>query len=71
MKKEKTVINHSGMIRSEKLRNFSEKNREENLEKIRQIMMEGAIQQMELESCAQNKVSEENNTTEELEFFDI
>ena len=66
-------INMSGEIVSEKLRNFSEKNREENLEKIRQIMMEGAMEQLELESCAQNKDLEEGNKIHEnkLEFFDI
>jgi hypothetical protein len=61
------------MIVSDKLINFSEKNREENLEKIRQILLEGAIQQMQLESINNSYSSNEENTSdkEKLEFFDI
>ena len=67
------VINFSGEIISEKLKNFSEKNREENLEKIRQIMMEGAMEQMQQESCTQNDSSDDGNNKPEpmLEFFDV
>ena len=67
-------LEYNDTMVSEKLKNFSEKNREENLEKIRQIMMEGAMEQLLLESCAENKnVSEDENKIyeEKIDFFDI
>jgi hypothetical protein len=59
------------MIISDKLINFSEKNREENLEKIRQILLEGAIQQMQLESISNSPNYEKEYNENKLEFFDI
>ena len=66
-------IDLSGLIKSDKLKNFSEKNREENLEKIRQIMMIGALEQLELESCKENKDSDRVDITDEqkFDFFDV
>merc|ERR1711934_231759 len=69
------VINFSGEIISDKLKNFSEKNREENLEKIRQIMLDGAMEQIQLESCTEIEESENENGNKKpeamLEFFDV
>merc|ERR1711934_852052 len=73
--KTSNVINFSGEIISDKLKNFSEKNREENLEKIRQIMLDGAMEQIQLESCTEIEESENENGNKKpeamLEFFDV
>lgn len=55
---------------SDKLNNFSSKNREENLEKIRQILLDGAISQMQIEStyCSNE---ESNFDKDKPDFFDI
>merc|ERR1711934_483610 len=62
------VINFSGEI-------ISDKNREENLEKIRQIMLDGAMEQIQLESCTEIEESENENGNKKpeamLEFFDV
>ena len=39
-------IDFSGNLVSEKLKNFSEKNREESLEKNRKMMMESALESL-------------------------
>jgi hypothetical protein len=55
------------------IRQISEKTREENIEKIRRIMLESAINQLNYENCNED-VQEENVALEnnhEIEFFDF
>jgi hypothetical protein len=51
------------------LKTFSKKNKEKNLEKIRQIMIEGAMQQMINESC--NEDVKFNLDENKIDFFDV
>lgn len=53
-----------------KIKEISEKNRAENIEKIRRIMMEGALNQLSFENCPDaNDDNEKKNT--EFEFYDF
>ena len=56
-----------------KINEISEKSREENLEKIRRIMMEGALNQLSFENCSdakeKNVVIVKDNG--KIEFIDI
>lgn len=53
------------------IKEISEKTKEENIEKIRRIMMEGALNQLNYENCSetQENVVLENN--DKIEFFDF
>merc|ERR1711957_158094 len=65
-------IEYNEMIVSEKLQNFSEKNREENLEKIRFMMMDSAMEQVNMEDINNSFANGINNQEEEAaEFFDL
>lgn len=52
---------------------ISEKTREENLDRIRRIMIEGALNQLSFESLsnAQEEKVVENEDNEKIEFFDF
>ena len=58
----KKDINVNDLLVSEKLKNFSEKNREDNLEKIRKMMVESAIEQELKEDDMIKKEVKENNS---------
>merc|ERR1712151_1084197 len=70
-------IEYQGKIVSDKLKNFSLVDKEKNLEKIREIMMQGALEQIAMEMNAQkeeqynNELIKEEIAEEQLEFFDI
>ena len=55
------------------IKQISEKTREENVEKIRRIMMEGALNQISFKNCSdaqeEKVVSVEDN--DKIEFFDF
>ena len=66
-------IEYNEMIVSEKLQNFSEKNREENLEKIRFMMMDSAMEQVNMENVDSSNGNSGIDIQEEeaAEFFDL
>merc|ERR1712032_296944 len=72
---QKTEKNDNEMLVSDKIKKISEKNREENLEKQRNMIMESALEQDILEdvliSIADNRGYTTNNQEEKANFFDL
>ena len=73
MKSHSPKIEYNEMVVSEKLQNFSEKNREETLEKIRKIMMESAMAQVVDEDVYNSFANDSGDKYEEKNdvFFDL
>jgi len=53
------------------IKEISEKTKEENIEKIRRILMEGALNQLNYENCADNQENVVLENNDKIEFFDF